>query len=72
MVYNKLRGKIVEVFHDQRAFSNAIGLSEQSITSKMNDRSGFSQKDILKWCNALGIEKEQIGEYFFTEELSKR
>lgn len=65
MNYNKLRGKIVEVYGSQKRFSSKILLSEQSITAKLNGRSDFSQEDILRWSNALCIKKEEIGAYFF-------
>lgn len=65
MSYNKLRGKIVEVYGSQKEFSGKIGLSEQSITSKLNGRSDFSQEDILRWSNALKLDKSEIGNYFF-------
>nr|DAF98342.1 MAG TPA: Protein of unknown function (DUF739) [Siphoviridae sp. ctnNB1] len=65
MKYNKLRGKIVEVYGSQKCFSNEIKLSEQSITAKLNGRSDFSQSDILRWSNALNITQKEIGIYFF-------
>lgn len=63
--YNKLRGRIIEVYGSQRKFSDEINLSEQSITAKLNGRSDFSQEDILRWCNSLKIERGDIGIYFF-------
>lgn len=65
----KLKGRIVELFGSQRAFSDKIGLTEQSITAKLNGRSQFSQADIVKWCTALEIEKDEVADYFFTEGL---
>lgn len=63
--YNRLRGKIVEVFGSQKKFSEEIKLSEQSVTAKLNGRSDFSQSDIVRWSNALHIELDEIGSYFF-------
>lgn len=65
--YNKLRGRIIEIFGSQKAFSKKINLSEQSITAKLNGRSDFSQNDILKWSNALNMDKKDIGIYFFNQ-----
>ncbi len=65
----KLKGRIVELYGSQRAFSDKIGLTEQSITAKLNGRSQFSQADIVKWCTALEIEKDEVADYFFTEGL---
>ena len=64
--YNKLRGRIVEIFGSQALFSKKIGLSEQSVTAKLAGRSMFSQSDIITWCNALDIDQNDIGLYFFT------
>lgn len=65
--YSKLRGKIIEVYGSQKMFSKVINLSEQSITAKLNGRSDFSQDDILKWGNALCLNKEEFGTYFFNQ-----
>lgn len=63
--YNKLRGKIIEVFGSQREFAKELGMTEQSVTAKLNMRTDFSQGDIIKWCELLGIAHEDINEYFF-------
>ena len=65
--YNKLRGRIVEIFGSQKEFSKNINLSEQSVTAKLNGRSDFSQSDILLWSSALKIKMEDIGAYFFNK-----
>lgn len=63
--YPKLRGKIVEVYGNQRAFAEALDVSEQTVTAKLNGRFDFSQKDIIKWCDLLGIKTEELSDYFF-------
>jgi len=68
--YNKLRGKIVEVYGSQAKFSDKIGLSEQIITAKLQGRSSFTQENIIAWAQALNIDQNDIGEYFFTFEPS--
>jgi plasmid maintenance system antidote protein VapI len=65
MNYNKLRGRIVEIYGSQKRFASDICLSEQSVTAKLNGRSDFSQEDILRWSNSLNISKEEIGKFFF-------
>lgn len=69
--YNKLRGKIIEVFGSQREFAKALGKTEQSVTAKLNMRTDFSQGDIIQWSELLGIAKEEINQYFFKTLLSK-
>ena len=63
--YNKLRGRIIEICGSQSEFAKLIGVSEQTITAKLNGRSSFSQKDILKWSEVLKIDQTEIGIYFF-------
>lgn len=63
--YNRLRGKIIEVYGTQGAFAEVIGISETALSKKMTGKTGFDQKDIVKWCNALNIPIEDAGQYFF-------
>lgn len=66
-----LKGRIVQKFGTQGDFAKALGKTEQTVTAKLNGRSQFSQNDIVDWCNALEIDAQSIGEYFFANELSK-
>ena len=63
--YNKLRGRIVEVFGSQARFAEVIGLSEQSISAKLAGSSSFTQDNIIAWSDALNIDQSDIGSYFF-------
>ena len=67
--YNKLRGRIVEKFGSQAAFSKEIGQSEQIVTAKLAGRSSFTQDNIIKWSEALDIDQNDIGSYFFAQIL---
>ena len=64
-LYSKLRGRILEKFGSQGAFAKAIGLSEQSVSAKLNGKFQFSTDDIIKWCQLLDINREDVGLYFF-------
>lgn len=64
--YAKLKGRITEVYGSQSAFAKAVGLTPQSMSHKLNNGVGFSQSDILKWCNLLIIPTDEIALYFFT------
>lgn len=65
----KLKGRIVEVYGTQGAFADAIGLSENSVSRKINGVVSFSREDILRWCDMLNIDREHIGEYFFAQKV---
>lgn len=64
--YSKLAGKITEKFKTQLCFAQAMGLSERTISLKMNNQIGWKQNEILKACEILGIPLHLVNEYFFT------
>lgn len=68
--YNKLRGRIIEVFGSQSKFASVVGQSEQIITAKLSGKSSFTQDNIIAWSKALNIDQNEIGSYFFTQKLS--
>lgn len=67
--YNKLRGRIREVFGTQEEFGKAIGLSNTSISAKLNNKVEWSQHEINKAVDALGLSDNEIFAYFFTEKV---
>lgn len=67
--FPKLRGRIVEKYGSQILFANAIGKTNQTVTNKLTGKSEFSKNDIVDWCTALEIDKEDVGEFFFVDEL---
>lgn len=69
--YSKLKGRIVEVYGTQNAFAKALGITPQNLSHKLNNGVGFSQLDILKWCELLKIPIGEIEQYFFCCKSSK-
>ena len=67
--YSKLRGKIVEKFGTQSKFSQAIGLSERSLSLKITSKVPFRQVEISRCCKLLDIPETEIAEYFFTPKV---
>lgn len=65
--YSKLLGKIVEVCGTRTEFARRMGLSERSISCKLNNKFSFDQDEILKACNILDIPVKQVPIYFFAE-----
>ena len=63
--YSKLLGKIVEIFGTQSKFADRMGLSERSISLKLNGKVGWKQNEITKACSILSIKDEDIAAYFF-------
>lgn len=64
--YSRLLGKIVEKYGTQAKFASAMGLSEHTISKKLNVVIGWKQSEILKACDLLGIPFNEVGDYFFT------
>lgn len=68
-IYNKLRGRIVEICGSQSEFAKRVGQSEQIISAKLAGNSSFTQDNIISWCKVLDIDPNDIGNYFFTQKL---
>lgn len=64
--YSKLLGRIVEKVGTQSKFAEGIGLSERSVSLKLNGQRGWKQREIAEACKILDIRSEEIPAYFFT------
>ena len=63
--YAKLLGRIVEIVGTQSNFAESMGLSERTISLKLNGKVGWKQKEIAKACEVLAIKDHEIPAYFF-------
>jgi hypothetical protein len=64
--YAKLKGRIVEKFETQSEFAKALGMSEHTLSGKLNNKGYFRQDQINKAISLLEIENDQATIYFFT------
>ncbi len=64
--YNKLKGRITELYGTQGNFAKKVGISKNSMSKKLTCKTEFSQKDIMLWSVLLKLNKDEYGEYFFT------
>lgn len=64
-MYNKLKGKIVEVYGTLGNFSKTMGWSEHTNSLKINGKIEWKQREILKACSLLDIPIDEISDYFF-------
>lgn len=67
--YSKLNGRITEIFNSQKKFAKAMNLSERSISLKLNNQRYWKNNEITTACNLLLIPDNQIGDYFFKQEV---
>lgn len=63
--YNKLRGRIIEKYGSQKAFSEALHISQAALTSRLSGATYFTQSEISKANELLGIDSADISDYFF-------
>lgn len=65
--YSKLRGRIIEKFGSIKAFAKAYGITNVSMSRKLNGRTAISPNDIKKMSASelLDIQPEEYHEYFF-------
>jgi hypothetical protein len=64
--YRKLIGRIVEKYGTRKEFAKVLGISENSMSLKLNSKTGFSRKDMVRWGELLDIDVNDFGAYFFT------
>ena len=69
--YNKLRGRIVELFGNQGEFAKAMDWSERTLSLKMNGKVTWKQTDIVKAVELLKLSDNDIKPYFFTLKVQK-
>lgn len=63
--YRKLRGKIIEIFGTQGRFALELGVSENTLSDKLNCKRDFTSKQMIKACELLDISLTEMSEYFF-------
>ena len=63
--YSKLVGRIVERYGTRGRFAEALGLTKQALSLKLKNFTQFSQKQIVRSAELLGLTGEDISEYFF-------
>jgi len=61
----KLRGLIVEKFGSNKAFAEAVGCCDVTVSNYLSGARIINRVTIQKWCEALDIPKEEIADYFF-------
>ena len=64
--YSKLNGRIVEICGTRAEFAKRMGLSERTVSLKLNNKVSWKQPEIIKAIQVLELDEADIQEYFFT------
>ena len=67
--FNRLRGKIIERYGSQAKFAKELGLSQNSLSRKMNNKTRFTSTDMVKIKELLSIPNNELDAYFFSTEV---
>lgn len=68
--FDKLKGKIKEIFGTQNDFAEAMEMAPNTLSSKLNNQSDFSSTEISKAVDLLKIKSaEEAWKIFFTREV---
>lgn len=63
--YSKLKGRIKEIYNTQGRFAEEVGLSERTISLKINNKANFNQDEIIMILNKLNLNITDAQSYFF-------
>ena len=69
--YSKLIGRIVEKFGSRKAFAEACGFFENTMSQKLSGKMSITTNDIVKWSSPelLDIDNNDIPQYFFANKV---
>lgn len=69
--FAKLKGRIREKCETETAFAAKMGMNRSTMSSRLTQKSDFSAEEIWKACQILSLTPDQIGDYFFRENVAK-
>lgn len=69
--FNKLKGRIKEIYGTQASFAIAMLMNESTLSNKLNNNVEFSPKEIVRACLLLNIDLDEVKPYFFTLAVQK-
>ena len=69
--YSKLVERIKERCGKQAVFAAAMGLSERSVSLKLNNLRCWTQQEMFRACKVLMFPSTEIPDYFFAREVQK-
>ena len=70
--YSKLKGRIRECFSTQSEFAQELGISDTTLSNKLNNKTVFDQDEIKKSISVFKLNPMEAIEYFFTLKVDKK
>lgn len=70
--YSALLGRIVEKCGTQLNFAKAIGLSERTVSLKLNNHIPWKNTEIIAAMEILNIQSDKVEKYFFKQKVQNR
>lgn len=67
MDYSKLKGKIVERFGSATKFANAMGMSDATLSQRLQGTSPWKVTEIAKAAKLLEIKRKDVLAFFLPE-----
>lgn len=70
-MYKKLKGRIKGCIGrkgTQKELAPILGMSTATLTQKLNGKADWKLSEVKKLSHILGIDKREVGDYFFEEE----
>ncbi len=69
--YRRLEGRIVEKYGNKSNFAKTLDVTPQAISQCIKSGKGFSAEKIEKWRVLLDILPEEIGDFFYTQNVQE-
>ena len=68
--FNKLKGRIKEIFGTQNEFAEAMNMAPNTLSSKLNNTTDFSSNEVSKAVELLKVSSaDEAWNIFFTKEV---
>lgn len=65
--YSQLKGSIKAIYDKQSDFAAALGISERSLSLKLNNKVPFTQPEIYRSSELLKLNSAKMKSHFFTK-----
>ena len=68
---NKLAGRIIEKYGTQKAFAEALGMQQSTLSRLLTDGKDWRGSKLIKAIKLLEIPEQEIEAYFFEQRVAE-